>query len=374
MTQPRRFAGFRGKITPKSVERLENADPGGTVEPAQGGAEEARTVDERDQTQASASGGGGHELASEVGERVRSVISAAEGAANAVRHEAEQEAAVRRRVAEDEARRIIEDAKTDADAYLAERIRRISELSDTVVERAETIVSRLDRAEEVRQQLQTLADALGDSAERLATEVRVGTPPPTVRSPGGSPATGAGGAAAAAEPGEAAGAGTPVAPPPSPSDRLTEPVPPPPAPEPSGADDGVDVVDAEPAEPVAAEPAAPANGDAEISDAELVEDEPVAAAQEADDASDVVVLGRREAPAGDEPEAQATRRDADQQLGARLVALQMAVAGGNRGEVEVHLRRTFDLPDLSSILDDVFGQGTDSDKRVAWPRTGGGAA
>src|SRR5438874_2244072 len=130
---------------------------------------------------------GGHELASEVGERVRSIISAAEAAANALRHEADQTAAVRRRLGEEEARRIIEDAKADADAYLAERIRRIEELSDTVVERAETIVARLDRAEEVRQQLQSLADALGESAERLANEVRVGTPPPTVRSPSSPP-------------------------------------------------------------------------------------------------------------------------------------------------------------------------------------------
>ena len=52
----------------------------------------------------------------------------------------------------------------------------------------------------------------------------------------------------------------------------------------------------------------------------------------------------------------------------------MAVAGGARGEVEVHLLRTFDLEDLTSILDDVFGQGTDADKRVAWPRPAGGAA
>ena len=141
-------------------------------------------MDERDQAPHSA---GGHELASEVGDRVRSIISAAEAAANAIRHEAEQEAAVRRRVAEEEARRIIEDAKADADAYLAERIRRISELSDTVVERAETIVARLDRAEEVRRQLQALADSLGESAERLATEVRVGTPPPTVRTPSTPP-------------------------------------------------------------------------------------------------------------------------------------------------------------------------------------------
>jgi uncharacterized coiled-coil protein SlyX len=295
-------------------------------------------VDERDQASTS---GGGHELASEVGERVRTIISAAEAAANAVRHEAEQEAAVRRRVAEEEARRIIEDAKADADAYLAERIRRISELSDTVVERAETIVSRLDRAEEVRQQLQTLADALGESAERLASEVRVGSPPPTVRSPGASPPPPPPAPSERAPMGDA-----PAAPP----EQVAEPEPPPVAEAPAAVE-----------EPELAEPAPPPEAPAEAAPAQ----DP-----------DVVALERvvEPAPADGETDAPGARQAADQQLGARLVALQMAVAGGNRGEVEVHLRRTFDLTDPSSILDDVFGQGTDAEKRVAWPRTGDGAA
>ena len=91
-------------------------------------------------------------------------------------------------------------------------------------------------------------------------------------------------------------------------------------------------------------------------------------------ASDVVRLDRREPHAPEATAAAADRREADEQLSARLVALQMAVAGGARGEVEAHLRRTFDLEDCTSILDDVFGQGTDGDKRVAWPRPAGGAA
>src|SRR5207237_8693042 len=133
------------------------AETGGTVGGAQGSAEGVREMDdERDQEFLP---GGAHELASEVSERVRSVISAAEAAANAVRHEAQQSAEVRRRIAEEEAIRIVDDAKGEADAYLAERRRRISELSDTVVERAEKIVARLDRAEEVRRHLQALADA-----------------------------------------------------------------------------------------------------------------------------------------------------------------------------------------------------------------------
>jgi len=330
MSYPGRFAGFRGKITPRSLERLGSAGGGGTVDSAQGSAEESRALDEHDQSTPA----GGHELASEVGERVRAVISAAEAAANALRHEADQTAAVRRRVAEEEARRIIEDAKADADAYLAERIRRIEELSDTVVERAEGIVARLDRAEDVRRQLQTLADALGESAERLATEVRVGTPAPTVRSPS-APA------------------------PPAAQPPMAEPAPAPEAPAPDIA---------------APDPGAPAPGALEDAPPPVPSDLAEPAAAPGAGASEVVRIDRREPPAPEPAAGVPDRREADEQLSARLVALQMAVAGGARGEVEVHLQRTFDLEDLTSILDDVFGQGTDADKRVAWPRPAGGAA
>jgi hypothetical protein len=41
--------------------------------------------------------------------------------------------------------------------------------------------------------------------------------------------------------------------------------------------------------------------------------------------------------------------------GARLVALQMAVAGSTREEVNEELQRAFRLQDPSPILDDVFG-------------------
>src|SRR3954447_20904144 len=92
----------------------------------------------------------GHSVASEVAERVRSVIGAAEAAAAAVRHEAEQEAASRRRAAEEEARHLIQDPRRDAAAMLEERVRRINGLSDTIIDRSETILARLDRADEVR--------------------------------------------------------------------------------------------------------------------------------------------------------------------------------------------------------------------------------
>src|SRR5947208_2327480 len=173
-----------------------------------------------------------HPVASEVAEHIRSVIGAAEAAAGAVRHEAEQQVASRRRAAEEEARRIVEDAKRDAEAMLEERVRRIGELSDTIIDRSEGLLSRLDRAEEGRRETQSLL--------------------------------------------------------------------------------------ARPGQPTRAE-------------------------------------------------------QDDQLLGARLVALQMAVAGGNRGEVEAHLVRAFDLPNPQSILDDVFGRGTDASKRVVWPSAADGS-
>src|SRR5207302_3271444 len=210
------------------------------------------------------------------------------------------------------------------------------------------------------------ADALGESAERLATEVRVGTPPPTVRSPSGTPSP-----PEAAAPVETAPEAAPEAPPPAPPAAA-----PPAAVEPTGAETAPEAAPEAPppapseraADPVYSAPTpTPAPADAEAPSPEV-------AATPDPGASDVVRLDRREPPAPEPTAGAADRREADEQLSARLVALQMAVAGGARGEVEAHLRRTFDLEDCTSILDDVFGQGTDGDKRVAWPRPAGGAA
>jgi hypothetical protein len=66
-----------------------------------------------------------------------------------------------------------------------------------------------------------------------------------------------------------------------------------------------------------------------------------------------------------------TRQTDDDQLAARLVALQMAVAGADRGEVEAHLRVNFEISDTTSILDDVFGRGSGASKRVTWPEAAG---
>ena len=76
------------------------------------------------------------------------------------------------------------------------------------------------------------------------------------------------------------------------------------------------------------------------------------AERSAEPLSDVVPFRR--------PRAAGRSDDAEDELeppgDARLVALQMAVAGSSRGEVAAHLRRAFDIQEPHAILDDVFGK------------------
>lgn len=249
-------------------------------------------MDDRD---AFAHGEAGHQVSGEVAERVRAVLSAAEAAAGALRHEAEQDAQMRRRAIEEEARHLLEDARRDAEAFLAERQRRITELSDSILERSERVLARLERAEDVRRQLEDVVDTLGETAAQLTAEAGLGDhgshPGPQARRSSEPPVVG------------------------------TEPVP---DPEPA-------VLRPEPEVELEAVP-----DPVEVTDADSVES------------------------GGDGYD--------DEDLAARLVALQMAVAGANRGEVAAHLRANFSLGgDSSRILDDVFGRGTQADKRVSWP-------
>jgi vacuolar-type H+-ATPase subunit H len=247
-----------------------------------------------------------------------------------VRHEAEQQAAARKRAAEEEARRIIEDAKRDAAALLEERIRRIDELSEDVIERGETILSRLDRAAEVRKELETLVGEVGQTAARMARELTQEREAPRAEEP-----------------------------------PVREPEPPAPEP-PAAREPEPEPAVAEP-EP-AAEPEPPADSRQPTADTEPESARPlrVARSEEPAPASNITDLVAR-------PAERTRAEEDDELLGARLVALQMAVAGGNRGEVEAHLTRAFDLPNPQSILDDVFGRGTDASKRVVWPSAADGS-
>jgi hypothetical protein len=52
---------------------------------------------------------------------------------------------------------------------------------------------------------------------------------------------------------------------------------------------------------------------------------------------------------------------------ARLVAIEMAVAGRTRAEVDHHLRDSFRITDTAELLDDVFGGETgDDSSRRSW--------
>jgi hypothetical protein len=53
---------------------------------------------------------------------------------------------------------------------------------------------------------------------------------------------------------------------------------------------------------------------------------------------------------------------------ARLVAIEMAVGGASRGEVERHLERQFGEQAEPSLLDGVFGPDRDSTTRLTWGR------
>jgi hypothetical protein len=262
--------------------------------------------------------GEGQPVAAELSERIRSMLADAEGAAAALRHQAEQEAQARMRAAETDALKVVEDARREAERFLADRIERVSRLSDEILERGQSVVERLDEADAVRAELAGLVTALGETAARLANEVRT---MPGPRAPE-------------------------IAAPPSERREWAEPDPP------AIAAPEMQTEDPEPGRVLAPEGRGQRaeGGDPEpvAEPAPTAEPEPTAEA----------VAEPVGAPAG------------DQALGARLVALQMAVAGGNRGEVEAHLRRAFDLDQPGAILDDIFGSGTGADKRVAWPEAG----
>jgi hypothetical protein len=268
-------------------------------------------------------------ISDEISERVRAVLSAAESAATAIRHESEQQAQQRRRAAEAERERFLENARGEAEALLAERMRRISELSDSIIEGAEGLLLRIEAAGEVKLQLESVLRELARAASHLAAESHTGTQPPatpkisSVEDPGAGASVTELRAAKAPEP-----------------EVETEPV----VEEEPEAEEP-EIVDAtaepepEPETPEAAEPAHKPSPVERLRDA--VRGENHSTEEKAEPAADKG------------PESHGF--EGDEMLAARLVALQMAVAGSARGEVEQQLRKTFSLDDPAEILNDVFG-------------------
>jgi F0F1-type ATP synthase membrane subunit b/b' len=292
-------------------------------------------------------------ISDEISERVRSVISAAESAATAIRHEAEQQAQIKRRAAEGERQRFIEQAKAEAEALLEERMKRISELSDALIEGAEQILMRMEGAQDVKRQLDTMVQALATAAEELAAEsglVREVPRPRPVAVEDEPPAAEQPRMRAVPEPEETASVTELRVPQKAePEPEVAEPLP---EAEPevtegdaaAASDNGpATKADVTPVEVVPAEESSD-DEDVEVVDAVAVEDEP-----ESEPAR------RNGAPAAEKQAPEPRGFDGDDMLAARLVALQMAVAGSARDEVEAHLRKTFELDEPGTILNDVFG-------------------
>ncbi|GAC1318342.1 MAG: hypothetical protein NVSMB25_07680 [Thermoleophilaceae bacterium] len=251
-------------------------------------------------------------ISDEVGERVRSVLSAAESAASAIRHEAEEEAQIHRRAVESECARYLEDARRQAEELLSERIKRISAVSDALLEGADSLLMRLSKASDAKESFLRMVDALAQAADELAGLRAALVDKSSSPSDAGAPAT---------------------------RDR---------EPPPQGAEGRLGA------------------GDRSRTVESGAEDEEARALKPALGAGDPHPdSGSR--TTGPEPLHVLASDAGDEMLGARLVALQMAVAGGSRAEVEAHLIRAFELQAPGEILDDVFGAGTNGSKRVAWP-------
>jgi len=120
-------------------------------------------------------------LSASVSLHVRSLFAAAEKSAAAIRAEAEQRAALTLAEAEAEARRVLEEARGDADELLAARRQQLTELSDSIVRAAESVLGDLELAAEARRALDGLVRSLQETAERIAA------PAPGVIDPGVPP-------------------------------------------------------------------------------------------------------------------------------------------------------------------------------------------
>jgi hypothetical protein len=73
-------------------------------------------------------------------------------------------------------------------------------------------------------------------------------------------------------------------------------------------------------------------------------------------------------------EATEVLRRVDRSDEARAMALQMALGGRTRGEVEQDLRTGLRLTDPAAVLDEVFGRGTGHEQRIPWAEQAKGHA
>jgi flagellar biosynthesis/type III secretory pathway protein FliH len=120
-----------------------------------------------------------------VASKIEAIYADAEQSANALREEIEQAARKRaedvetaaqrkagqiRAEAEAQAAQYLADCRTRIDTFAEQRIQRLTELTEELIEQAEAIQDRFEAADTVKRQLYDLVAALGRTAEVVARE------------------------------------------------------------------------------------------------------------------------------------------------------------------------------------------------------------
>jgi hypothetical protein len=269
----------------------------------------------------STSGPAGGRLGADLAAHVEAIVHAAEREARA----AEQAIAEHRRSAEEEVRRYLATARLQVDAETAARAARI----DTF--------TRATRR---------LADELTDAVAALTRELHADDPTAKTRMP---------------RPPWPASAPEPVSAAPDP------PAPPAAEPTPSWSRiEGEEAAAPPAAEPQPANAGGPGAGNADRAGGagETIPATPLAG-------SSSPATGPARSSPGPEPEepgapANGAPPEIPVPSAARLVAIEMAVGGSSRAEVERHLRGELGVEDPAPLLDDVFGAASTAGSRLAW--------
>jgi hypothetical protein len=280
----------------------------------------------------STSGPAGGRLGTDLAAHVEAIVHAAEREARA----AEQAIAEHRRSAEEEVHRYLAAARLQVDAETAARTARIETLSRAA---------------------RRLADELTDAVAALTRELQAGDPTAEARMPR-TPWP----PSAPAQSGEPASA-APPAPATEPPTAPEQPAPSPAAPEPSWSR----IEGEEAAVPQASATHADRAGGGEDARAP-VEDRGARTRR-----GTAGEAGGQDPPAdtvgpADEPQPATTGNGTEIPVpsAARLVAIEMAVGGSSRAEVERHLRDELGVQEPEPLLDDVFGAASTAGSRLAW--------
>jgi hypothetical protein len=261
----------------------------------------------------STSGPAGGRLGADLAAHVEAIVHAAEREARA----AEQAIVAHRRSAEEEVRRYLAAARLQVDAETAARTARIETLSAAA---------------------RRLADELTDAVAALTRELQAGDPAAEQRMPRPP---------------------WPASAPADPAPAAEQPAPPAAAPEPSWSR-------LEGEEAVAPQPSA-TDDDRAGGAGETISATPLAR-------SSSPATGPARSAAEPEPEpaqgASVAANGAPSEIpvpsAARLVAIEMAVGGSSRAEVEQHLRHELGVQEPEPLLDDVFGAASTAGSRLAW--------